>query len=89
MILGRWSANRKLSGFHGGISPAKSAYRKVTHYRQFILGKTEHPPCAEKREGWAAWRFEIGNLRLQKLLLADDFGVGGGGDDVDERVCRY
>jgi len=27
-ILDEWSANRKLSGFHGGISPLKSASRK-------------------------------------------------------------
>ena len=50
-VPGGLSANRKLSGFHGGISPAKSAYRALDTTGQFILGKTEHPPFAEKREG--------------------------------------
>ena len=31
------SANRKLSGFHGGISPVKSAYRKLTHHQKTAL----------------------------------------------------
>jgi hypothetical protein len=59
-ILGGWSANRKLSGFHGGISPAKSAYRKVTHYRQFILGKRgTHPALKSAKDEARGTRLRI------------------------------
>src|SRR5579863_621031 len=41
----------KLTGFHGGISPCGSGYRKLTRYRAVHFGQAEHAPFAEKREG--------------------------------------